>query len=87
MHIKDQNFLKRLNLSYSTNFKNQISVAESLLFNKSTFRKFRSGIRHIYQLVHQSSFLNTLTFHQKLIIMKDGILVKLRKIGILKIKK
>ena len=57
-------FLKRLNLSYSTNFKNQISVL-SLLFNKSTFRKFRSGIRHNIPISTSVKFFKYFNFSPK----------------------
>ena len=59
-------FLKRLNLSYSTNFKNQISVADSLLFNKSTFRKFRSGIRHNIPISTSVKFFKYFNFSPKI---------------------
>ncbi len=59
-------FLKKLNIGYSTNIKNQISVADSLLFNSSTFRKFRSGIRHNVPISTSVKFFKYFNFSPKI---------------------
>ena len=44
---KNKNYwFHKIGLSYSTNIKNDISIADSLLFTNKSIKKFRNGIRH-----------------------------------------
>ena len=36
----------KISINYNSNFKNSISIADSLIFNKSTISKFRNGVLH-----------------------------------------
>jgi hypothetical protein len=60
---KNKNYwFHKIGLSYSTNIKNDISIADSLLFTDKSFKKFRNGIRHNIPISTSIKVLKHFTF-------------------------
>ena len=60
---KNKNYwFHKIGLSYSTNIKNDISIADSLLFTDKSIKKFRNGIRHNIPISTSIKVLKHFTF-------------------------
>lgn len=60
---KNKNYwFHKIGLSYSTNIKNDISIADSLLFSDKSIKKFRNGIRHNIPISTSIKVLKHFTF-------------------------
>jgi hypothetical protein len=60
---KNKNYwFHKIGLSYSTNIKNDISIADSLLFTNKSIKKFRNGIRHNIPISTSIKVLKHFTF-------------------------
>jgi len=62
---KDHWFHK-IGVSYSTNIKNDISIADSLLFTNESFKSFRNGIRHSIPISTSIKVLKYFTFSPRI---------------------
>ena len=62
---KDHWFHK-IGVSYSSNIKNDISIADSLLFTNKSFRSFRNGIRHSIPISTSIKVLKYFTFSPRI---------------------
>ena len=62
---KDHWFHK-IGISYSSNIKNDISIADSLLFSNESFKSFRNGIRHSIPISTSIKVLKYFTFSPRI---------------------
>ena len=62
---KDHWFHK-IGVSYSSNIKNDISIADSLLFTNESFKSFRNGIRHSIPISTSIKVLKYFTFSPRI---------------------
>ena len=72
----------KLYINYSTNFKNSISIADSLLFQPSTLTKFRNGVMHNIPISTSFTAIITLISLLLSVIEKGGILIGQKSNGL-----
>ena len=65
----------KLSINYSSNFKNSISIADSLLFQSSALTKFRNGVMHNIPISTSFTAFKYINFSPSLFTRKDGILI------------
>jgi len=56
----------KIGVSYSSNIKNDISIADSLLFTNESFKSFRNGIRHSIPISTSIKVLKYFTFSPRI---------------------
>ncbi len=56
----------KIGVSYSSNIKNDISIADSLLFSNKSLRSFRNGIRHTIPISTSMKILKHFTFSPRI---------------------
>ncbi len=61
-----KSWFHKIGISYSSNIKNDISIADSLLFSKESIKSFRNGIRHSIPISTSVKVLKYFTFSPRI---------------------
>jgi len=65
--IKGKNhWYHKIGVSYSSNIRNDVSIADSLLFTNQSFKSFRNGIKHSIPISTSMKLLKYFTFSPKI---------------------
>ena len=61
-----ESWFHKIGVSYSSNLRNDVSIADSLLFSKESIKSFRNGIRHIIPISTSVKVLKYFTFSPRI---------------------
>ena len=61
-----ESWFHKIGVSYSSNLRNDVSIADSLLFSKESIKSFRNGIRHSIPISTSFKVLKYFTFSPRI---------------------